>query len=66
MTSANLNTYAVSYLHSIDSRWTYADWMFVASAKVLTQGICMPVTGYVSRMYLGTNKSLIIGSLLFR
>ena len=62
-TTANLNTYVISYLRQYDENITYGDWIFVSQAKALIGGAFSPLSGIVSRR-IGVKLTIIIGSLL--
>jgi len=61
----NMMTYLTSYMRQNGSPdLTYADFIIVQSVWGMTQGVFMPLSGYVSR-YTGPRVAMLVGCTIF-
>ncbi|XP_040574166.1 apicoplast pyruvate carrier 1 [Lepeophtheirus salmonis] len=61
----NIMTYMTSYMRQNGSpNITYSDFIVVQSTYGMTQGITMPVIGYIT-LKIGENVSILIGTIVF-
>ena len=65
-TFGNMMTYMVSYMrHHGSPDLTYADFVVVHSTWGITQGIFMPLAGFVIE-FIGAKASMTLGATIFR
>ena len=65
ISTANLNTYIISYLRVDHPDVSYADWVIVSTTKPVILGLFMTFSGEVSRR-IGLKLSIGIGAAIYR
>ena len=54
----------ISYVRRYDSSVTFADWIYITTARTFVQSLLMPFTGSLERK-IGGKSCILIGSIIY-